>query len=174
MWDLFLNKRDIRWNGGSSGCFQADLAERLYIEFFESLYTDSQNKTLLSSERNDNTVEWVLSFKLWCLNFYKLMSTQRLQYLSSCMVSNRLQVQYLLTNCNICHHVWCLIVYKLISTHWPQYLSSCMSPELLSKRSMRNRVSSHLWMGGFLCLLLNSGRILITISRHNFPPTLEE
>ncbi len=29
-------------------------------------------------------------------------------------------------------------------------------------------------MGGFLCLLLNSGRVLTPRSRHNFPPTLED
>jgi len=29
-------------------------------------------------------------------------------------------------------------------------------------------------MGGFLCLHLNNGRVLTLISRHNFPPTLEE
>jgi hypothetical protein len=29
-------------------------------------------------------------------------------------------------------------------------------------------------MGEFLCLLLNSETVLTPISRHNFPPTLEE
>jgi hypothetical protein len=29
-------------------------------------------------------------------------------------------------------------------------------------------------MGGFLCLLLNSGRVLTNINRDNFPLTLEE
>jgi hypothetical protein len=29
-------------------------------------------------------------------------------------------------------------------------------------------------MGRFLCLLLNSGRVLTPISKHTFPPILEE
>jgi hypothetical protein len=93
----------------------------LHWVLWVSIYRQSKQNPFVFWE-NDNTVEWVLSFKLWCLNFYKLMSTHMLQYLSSCMVSDCLQVKYLLTDCNIFHHVWCLIVYKLISTHWPRYL----------------------------------------------------
>jgi hypothetical protein len=58
----------------------------------------------------------------------------------------------------------------------------CPSPMVFTYHKAQGKIyyeanlhtSGRVGVGGILCVLLNGGRVLTPMSRHNFPPTIEE